>query len=123
MVDVQRQGSVNEEFTSRNGHHSSKAYNERSGFNGGAKWYNEKRGGNSRRSDEPRSKSDFNYREQSSGRSGNTNNAKQRSERDIVSADRESNSSVENNSSRRRQKPKNNQNNAGKIHSVLIQFA
>lgn len=113
LSDVQRQASTNEDFSGRNGHLSSKSYNDRSGYNGG-KWYNEKRG-NNRRSEDLRSKSDFNYREQSGGRSGNPSN-KQRAERDVVSADRESNSSVENNNSRRRPKAKNthNQTNSGK---------
>lgn len=112
ILDVQRQGSSNDDFSGRNGHLPSKSYNDRAGYNGG-KWYNEKRG-NNRRSEDLRSKSDFNYREQSGGRAGNSN--KQRTERDVVSADRESNSSVENNNSRRRPKAKNthNQSNSGK---------
>lgn len=73
--DVQRQGSSNDDFSGRNGHGPSKAYNDRSGYNGG-KWYNEKRA-NNRRNDDLRSKGDFNYREQSSGRNaGNSGNAK-----------------------------------------------
>lgn len=118
FLDVQRQGSANDDFSGRNGHLSSKSYNDRSGYNGG-KWYNEKRG-NNRRSDDPRSKSDFNYREQSGSRGGNSSN-KQRVERDVVSADRESNSSVENNNSRRRPKAKNphNQTNSGKYHNLI----
>lgn len=95
-----------------------------------------------------RTKSDFNYREQSGGRGGSGGNgggggsggggggsgaaggggtsggsgsgninSKQRSERDVVSADRESNSSVENNNPRRRPKAKNthNQTNSGEL--------
>lgn len=116
FVDVQRQGSANDDFSGRNGHLPSKSYNERPGYNGG-KWYNEKRG-NSRRSEDLRSKSDFNYREQSGGRGGTTSSSsnKQRTERDVVSADRESNSSVENNNSRRRPKAKSthNQSNSGR---------
>lgn len=132
-LDAQRQGSSNDDFSSRNGHLPSKSFNDRSGYNGG-KWYNEKRGGNNRRSDEMRTKTDFNYREQSGGRgggggaggggssaggggggSGSGINSKQRNERDVVSADRESNSSVENNNPRRRPKAKNthNQTNSG----------
>lgn len=118
FLDVQRQGSSNDDFTGRNGHLSSKSYNDRSGYNGG-KWYNEKRG-NNRRSDELRSKTDFNYLEQSGGRGG-TSNSKPRTERDVVSADRESNSSVENNNSRRRPKAKNthNQTNSGKQNGEI----
>lgn len=120
FVDVQRQGSTNDDFSGRNGHLPSKSYNQdRSGYNG-QKWYNEKRG-NNRRSDDPRSKSDFNYREQSGGRGGNSSN-KQRAERDVVSADRESNSSVENNNSRRRPKAKNthNQTNSGTSSNIFF---
>lgn len=119
FLDVQRQGSTNDDFSGRNGHLPSKSYNDRSGYNGG-KWYNEKRG-NNRRSEDLRSKSDFNYREQSGGRSGAGSN-KQRAERDVVSADRESNSSVENNNSRRRPKAKNthNQTNSGKYFTIPL---
>lgn len=75
QADVQRQASTNDDFSSRNGHVSSKQYNDRSGYNGG-KWFNEKRN-NNRRSDDLRSKGDFNYREQSSGRNaGNSGNSK-----------------------------------------------
>ncbi|XP_031619637.1 synaptic functional regulator FMR1 isoform X5 [Contarinia nasturtii] len=109
--DVQRQGSTNDDFSGRNGHLPSKSYNDRSGYNSG-KWYNEKRG--NRRSEDLRSKSEFNYREQSSGRSGNSSN-KQRTERDVVSVDRESNSSVENNNSRRRPKAKNTHNQTNSV--------
>lgn len=117
FTDVQRQSSTNDDFSGRNGHVPSKSYNDRSGGYNGGKWYNEKRG-NNRRSEDLRSKSDFNYREQSGGRSGGGSGSggnKQRTERDVVSADRESNSSVENNNSRRRPKAKNthNQTNSG----------
>lgn len=75
QADVQRQSSTNDDFSGRNGHVPSKQYNDRSGYNGG-KWFNEKRN-NNRRSEDLRSKSDFNYREQSSGRNaGNSGNSK-----------------------------------------------
>lgn len=95
-----------------------KLFNERPGNN---KWYNEKR--NTRRSEEPpRSKTDYNYRESSRNRDRGTDNinGKQRSEnvheREVTSADRESNSSVENSNSRRRPKARNhnNQSQSGK---------
>lgn len=137
-LDAQRQGSSNDEFSNRNGHLPSKSFNDRPGYTGG-KWYNEKRGGNNRRSEEMRTKSDFNYREQSGGRgagaaggagtgnaggsgSGATINSKQRNEREVVSADRESNSSIENNNPRRRPKAKNahNQTNSGELIQLAI---
>ncbi|XP_055324792.1 fragile X messenger ribonucleoprotein 1 homolog isoform X2 [Sitodiplosis mosellana] len=111
--DVQRQGSTNDDFSGRNGHVPPKSYNDRSGGYNGGKWYNEKRG-NNRRSEDLRSKSDFNYREQSGGRGGAGSN-KQRAERDVVSVDRESNSSVENNNSRRRPKAKNTHNQTNSV--------
>lgn len=93
-------------------------YTDRSGNN---KWYNEKR--NPRRNEEPpRSKTDYNYREQSHNRErGGTDNinGKLRSEnvreREVVSVDRESNSSIENSNPRRRPKARNhNQSQSGK---------
>lgn len=118
IADHQRQGSINDEYSGRNGHMPPKQYNERPGNN---KWYNEKR--NTRRSEEPpRPKHDYNYREQSRNRDrgGPDNiNGKQRTEnvrdREVVSVDRESNSSVENSNSRRRPKARgHNQSQSGK---------
>lgn len=98
---------MSEDYTGRNGHLPPKTYNDR----GSNKWYNDKR--NSRR--DYRESSERENRDRGSDNNSNNGGAvkptQPRSdanrEREMASADRESNSSVENTNSRRRTKARN----------------